>query len=465
MRDRSLIRRLVAALVLAELLCMAALTAVSVVHERRVRLHAVDVALRGRVDSLFGAVQDAEDAEDTVILDPREMPMPREDVFAVYDLSGRLLGASPHAPPALIEPGPDTTETRHLGRRTYRVMRRARLRIIDRAESGGIGLKRPVTIVYATPLNRLWHEVFEGVGFFLGASLLLLLGTTVFMVQIMRSVLRPIGELASAAAAVSPRRLHFNAPAEAAATRELQPLATALTAMITELQVAFERQHRFLGDAAHELKTAVAVVRSSLEVLLLRPRSAPEYEAGLRAAVQDNVRVDDLISRMLLMARVEEPRPAHGARADLLAVSTACLDRLRTSAEQAGVRLEQVVHADPPVVALDAHDLEVLLNNLLMNAVEHSPRGASVVLAVRNQEAASVVSVVDHGTGIPPEALAHIFERFYRADSSRARATGGAGLGLAISKAIVEGAGGTIAVASRPGEGTTMTVRLPLAVP
>ncbi len=463
-RERSLIRRVVLGIVTAELVCMTALTAISIEHERRVRLHAVDVTLEGRADSLFGAVQDAEDAGDNVELDPREMRVPPGDVFAVYDRGGRRLGGSAGAPESLVRmQGGRELRTEHAHRHSYRVLRRDNLRIIDRAESGGVGLERPVTIVYATPLDHLWHEVFTGIGFYLAASAVLIAGTTVFMVGLMRRVLQPIEELAAAAAAVSPRRLQFEASPLTLETRELRPLATTLDAMVGELREAFERQHRFLGDAAHELKTAVAVVRSSLQVMLLRRRSPAEYEAGLRAAVRDNARAEELISRMLLMAALEQPASQGAARSELGSVVRGCVAKLQPLAEQAGVLLERNDGARGWVeVSVSAENLEVLLSNLLVNAVEHSERGASVEVVWEAVGREAAVRVVDHGQGIPAEALPHIFERFYRADRSRARVTGGAGLGLSIAQAIAEGAGGSIAAESRLGEGTVMCVRLPV---
>ena len=485
--ERSLVRQAVQGIVLAELICMVVMAAVSIVHERHARLHALDVVLEGRADSVFGAVQDAEDAGDNVQLDPREMEIPDEDLFAVYDQSGRRLGGSPSAP----EPLQVDRRERHgrlhnqrWGGHTYRVLWRPNLRVIDRAETKGAGLERPVTIFYAMPLDHIWSEVFEGIGFFLGASLLLTLGTTVSMVALMRRVLHPIEELAAAASAVSPRALLFQAPEHALGTKELRPLALALTAMLEELRLAFEKQHQFLGDAAHELKTAVAVVRSSLQLMLLRRRSAEAYEEGLQATVLDNARAEELISRMLLMARLEEPSKEFSAvHGELSSAVRTCLRRLEPLAEQAGVRLvrDRWIRTAPQIhpVSLSADrgtgdeklfapvsslDLEVLVSNLLVNAIEHSASGSCIVTTIERDQNEAVLRVADEGEGIPEEAQEHIFERFFRVDQSRARVTGGAGLGLAIAKAIVDGAGGSIAVLSRLGEGTTITVRLPLAL-
>ena len=472
--QRSLVRQAVVGIVLAEVVCMVALTCVSIWHERRVRLHAVDVALEGRADSLFGAVQDAEDAGDHVQLDPREMQIPAEDAFAVYDLDGRRLGASSQAPePLLIFGGRAGLRTERWEGRQFRVLHRTNLRIIDRAESSGAGLQRPVLIVYATPLDGIWREILRGVGFYLVAGLLLLGGTTIFIVALMRRVLQPLEKLAKAAQAVSPKQLHFSAPDQALELVELRPLGLALMAMVTGLREAFDREHQFLGDAAHELKTAVAVVRSSLQVTLLRPRSPEEYQGGLERAVQDNKRVEDLIARMLLMARLEEGAGGTQQTADVAAAVSASLEALSSFAQSVGVQLVQ----GQPCVKLEAasqlhclwvpvaeEDLGILIRNLVNNAVEHSVAGSVVRIEIGLLDQLVQLSVMDEGSGIPEEALPYIFERFYRADASRARGTGGVGLGLSIARAIVQGGGGTIVAKSRPGGGTEMIVSLPQAV-
>ena len=476
--------RAVLGIVLTELICLVLLATISVAHERRVRLRALTVMLEGRADSLFGGVQDAEDPGDTVQLDPREIRIPRGDFYAVYDEGGRQIGASEPAPPDLLHLQPASSppfRTERVGRHSYRVMQRPYLRIVDRGESQTSGVPRPITIVYATEIDRIWREIFEAVEYYLGVSLALLLTTTVILVGFLRSVLRPIEALAEAAGAVSPRQLTFEATPEALAVRELRPLALALTTMIDELRLTFDRQHRFLGDAAHELKTAVAVVRSSLQLLLLRPRPAASYEEGLHAALEDNERAERLVSRMLLMARLEEPQPHQHARGSLRVAVNACVEKVWPLLEQAGLRVEVLwpessgiastgseavagrdAEEDRPV-PVGPEDLDVLVSNLLMNAIEHSAPELTITVRGRYGESGVWLDVIDRGEGIPDDAQPHIFERFFRADQSRTRKTGGAGLGLSIAKAIADSVGGTITVASKLGRGTEMSVYLPFA--
>lgn len=477
MKTRSITRQAVVSILLAELLCLVAFTAVALLHEWQTRLHALDTTIQGRSDSLAGAIQDAEDPDDNVTIDPEELKIPPHDVYAAYNENGRMVGASSHAPEGLIERDEAGFSNRREGRHRYRVLQRSAMRIIDRAEHQGVGLRRPVTIVYAVRADQVWHEVLEAVRFYFIASVLLIAITAFAMIVLLRRFLRPIDELAVAAGAVSARSLLFHAPASVLAVRELQPLAHALRNSVDGLRRSFEQQHRFVGDAAHELKTAVAVVRSSTQVLMMQPRSSKEYEQGLRGILQDNSRMEMLAARMLSLARVEErastermaedqgPGEARldtGVRTDLSAAAATVAERLRSFAVTHGVVLAPQLAASAPV-PLGADDAEILVSNLLVNAVQHSLPDTAVQLQVEHRAASVLLHVRDRGTGISPAALPHVFERFFREDTSRSRETGGAGLGLAICRSLVEGAGGTIAIESTAGAGTVVTVMLPAA--
>ena len=457
MKSTSLIRRVLLTVLFAELLCAVAFACTALLHERNTRFRAFDETLRGRSDSLLGAVQDAEDPADNVYVDPTELALPAADVYAVYNKGGRLLGASAHAPAALIARGQNGFSDRVSEGHDYRLLQREALRIIDREESGGVGLRRPVTIIYGARTNHIWHEIFEAARFYALVSLFLLCGTTILLFVLLRRVLRPINALAVAAAGISANSVNFDPPAEAVNLRELQPLVAALSAAMSRLRKAFDSQHRFVGDATHELKTAVAVVRSTVQVLTLKARSQEEYHAGLMRVLNDNSRVEELVSRMLLLARFEERAADTSEIVNLTRSVEAVVERLGSFAEVHGVALATSLTAGVPV-RLAEERIEVLLSNLIVNAVQHSKRGTTVHIGLGRSQSIAVLKVSDSGTGISREALPYIFERFYRADSSRSRETGGAGLGLAICHAIVDGSGGSIEVESAPGEGTTMRV-------
>jgi signal transduction histidine kinase len=237
-----------------------------------------------------------------------------------------------------------------------------------------------------------------------------------------------------------------------------------MNTMLANLQQAFTSQRAFLADAAHELKTPVAIVKSTIQSLLQRPRSAEEYRNGIEAALEDVERLEKLVHSMLRLARAEQWASGSLRRdleeIDLTSTCELSVAHLRPLAEARNLKLDFQRDGSPRLQA-DAEDLELVWGNLLENAILYSPPGSSVVMTVVGADASAEVSVKDHGQGIPSDEIPHIFDRFHRADTSRARNTGGYGLGLAISKAIVEAYGGTIRVESEVGSGTTMTVRLP----
>ena len=457
--SQSIIRRAVLLVCLAELCCALGLSFAAVLHESRTRFRSFDAMLQGRSDSLLGAIQDAEDPDDNVVVDPNELRLPSSDVYAVYNQGGRLLGMSAGAPAALSGRTADGFRSVSEAGRRYRVLQCEGLRIIDRDENSGAGLRRPVTIVYAASTEDMWHEIFEAAGFYACVSLVLLCATAALLILLLQNLLRPLHQLAEEAGAVTATSLQFTPPPGALKLRELRPLSVALTAAMARLRRSFEMEQQFIGDAAHELKTAVAVVRSSVQVLSMRERSEMEYRNGLDRILADNGRVEELLARMLTLARLGERRETCSEAQDLSYAVRCTLERVESYAEARDVRLQGQL--EPGVrVPLSRERAETLVSNLVMNAVQHSGRGSVVAVYVQGapEGGGAVLRVRDNGMGISAEALPHIFDRFYREDSSRSRETGGAGLGLAICKSIVETAGGAIAVQSKPGAGTTVEV-------
>lgn len=456
----SLTQRIVGAVVSLQLACAIAFSCTALWHERRTRLHAFDAMLQGRSDSLLGAVQDAEDPADSVVVDPAELKLPKDDFYAVYNRGGGLLGGSSKQSALLTDREGDGIREAVLDGHGYRIFQREALRIIDRDENGGVGLRRPVTIVYAAPTAQVWHEVFEAAGFYAAVSFILAGATALVLVAFVRAFLEPVRELAEAASSVSAASLTFTPPVAALNLRELRPLTETISAVIVRLGEALSKQHRFVGDAAHELKTAVAVVRSSIQVLAMRSRSPEQYRSGLQLILTDNERVEELVSRMLVLARVEEQSPDSVTAVDLGEETGRALDLLISFAVVHGVGVKRVLSCGLPIRI--AHEAtQTLVSNLLVNAIQHSPRDASVTVTVRptgDFPMSAMLEVQDSGHGIKPASLPYVFDRFYREDSSRSRETGGAGLGLAICKSIVEAAGGSIELESVEGRGTTVRV-------
>lgn len=456
MKVRSITRQTVTIVLLAQITFAIALSSLTVFHEWHGRMHALDVQIVGHNDSLLGAIQDAEDPEDNILIDPEELRLPPEDRYAIYSDSGRLVGRSPEGS-LLPQDGPAGIHAIRMDGVRYRVLRRHAMRIIDRAEYGGVGLRRPIVMVYASPETHVLNETIQGVAYTLTSIALLAIATALLTTWLLRSTLRPIRDLAEAAQRVSPSSLQFDSPRSALEVEELRPLATTLSELIDELRESFAKEQRFVGDAAHELKTAVAVVRSAVQLLMLRRRTESEYVAGLAQLLEDNNRVESLVARMLELARIEQSPVGDTPPLDLAEAARLACTTMQPVAENQGVRL--IVNAGVNLmVRLNAERAATLLTNLLSNAIAHSSAGGSVSVVAEKDQNEITLSVVDEGSGIRPDALPHVFERFYRDDPSRSRASGGTGLGLAICKSIVEAAGGTIDIESILREGTRVRI-------
>ena len=304
-----------------------------------------------------------------------------------------------------------------------------------------------------------------------------------------RRALRPVDAMTLAA-----RRIEAENLAErlqgGEADDELGRLAMTLNEMLGRLEAAFAQVRRFSADASHELRTPLTVLRGEIEVALRAPRAPEEYRRVLQSALQEVERLGRLAEDLLLLSRAD----AGALRLERESVE---LDRLVEEAARqgeilAGERGVQVKLAalEPLVAKGDAKLLKQLLLNLVDNAVKYSPAGGQVSLALRARRQSvdqstgrlgvarkglddltdrpvdqltpwAEIAVRDTGPGIPADALAHIFDRFYRADEARSREVGGAGLGLCIAKTIAELHGGRIEVESTAGTGSTFRVLVP----
>jgi signal transduction histidine kinase len=281
--------------------------------------------------------------------------------------------------------------------------------------------------------------------------------------------LAPVQDLATEAAKVSAHNWTFNPPQAAREKKELAPLANALDATLAGLERAFDRERGFMADATHELKTAVAILKSSLQLLIFQPRSSEEYLRGLDRSLEDCDRIEALVCNTLSLARAEqqadERRTADVQSVDLVNNCEQSVTASKPLGQARGIEV-QCIAINEATVKADPEGLQTVWVNLLQNAIQHSPPGSVVVLKVTTSDSntASVI-VEDSGTGIPPEELPYVFDRFRRGDPSRSRSTGGFGLGLPICKAIVESYGGDIKVESPDGAGTRVSVTLPAVTP
>jgi signal transduction histidine kinase len=285
--------------------------------------------------------------------------------------------------------------------------------------------------------------------------------------------LRPVAQITMAAEQIGAEDLKRRIPVSG--EDEFGRLALTFNGMLERLDVAFyererlisqlrdmvEQQRRFTADASHELKTPLTAIKANTSLLLSGNPSPEDYCEATREIDEAAGSMSRLVQDLLLLARSD---------AGQLALETAAvpvLEPVERAVEQVRKSSAAPITIDvPPDLVVQGHEdsLTRLFLNLLDNAARHTPSDGSITIRGKRECDAVVVEVVDTGTGISPDHLPRLGERFYRVDTHRARAHGGTGLGLAICGEIARAHGGELSIASEPGQGTTVTVRLPMAV-
>ena len=245
---------------------------------------------------------------------------------------------------------------------------------------------------------------------------------------------------------------------------ELQRLADTLNEMLARLETAFQRVTQFTADASHELRTPVSVMRTNAELALRKPRSESEYRDALSRILDESEKISRMIEHLLFLARSDS---ASGllpmARNDLAIVLDNACREARVLAEAKHLNFRESLPQNPLWVQGDSASLERLFMILLDNAVKYTATGGEIDVRLTTEDGFAVADIHDTGSGIAPEDITHVFDRFYRADRARSRESGGTGLGLAIGKWIAEAHRGEIRVDSRLGHGSTFHVRIPLS--
>jgi two-component system heavy metal sensor histidine kinase CusS len=240
--------------------------------------------------------------------------------------------------------------------------------------------------------------------------------------------------------------------------RELQPLATAFDGMLKRLDDSFTRLSQFSADLAHELRTPIANMIGEAQVALTRDRTAAEYRDTIESTVGECERLSRIVDNLLFVARVDAARePIARKLFDARAAVQKIAAFYQTIADDHHVTIscsgDGQIYADPDL-------FERALGNLLDNALRFTPENGSVQIALSKRDAEFEVAVSDNGCGITSEHLPRVFDRFYRADSSRG--SDGAGLGLALVRSIVDLHGGSAKIESKIGRGTIVTMTFPL---
>ena len=467
-RPFSLTGHIIASVIICQLVLTAALSTVAVLYARRELGRGFDAALNGWAANTLAAVRYSDADISNLLFDPSLIPSSSNrrhpDLFEIRKSNGELLARSGGPLPVDLEQG-GTFANFVLNGTPYRAIVLRQVPVLDREEN--IGEPQRVTVIYAASRVAMHEQLMELGVSVAGVGVLLLLIVSAVAAWAVRRGLEPLRALADQAGAISVLNWEFRPPVEASMARELAPLTGAIETVLDRLQESFRQQRDFTSDAAHELKTSVAIVKSTLQTLLQRPRPEQEYRAGLESMLEDCGRLEDLLGRLLRLARIEQwAENGMNRKLGVTEVTSTCeaaISRIQALAEARNIQIELVAPQEVHLQA-DPEDLEVIWVNLLENAVQYSPMGSKVAIHVeRNGGSTTCVSVRDSGPGIPEEQLPHVFQRFYRGDPSRSRATGGFGLGLAICQAMVTAYGGKIQAANRQGQGTEMRVELPIS--
>jgi heavy metal sensor kinase len=274
-----------------------------------------------------------------------------------------------------------------------------------------------------------------------------------------RRALRPVDEITTVARSISVTSLSKRLPVTRTGD-EIQRLSEAWNDVLVRLEAAVGRIQQFTADASHELRTPVALIRSTAELMLRRERTPDEYRRALQDIEREAERMTALTGSMLELARDDAGAPAIPLRPmDLNIAVQQVLELSAPFAQEKGVELHASLIARPAVARVNDAGIRRLLLILIDNALKHTPPAGRVSVSTAESDRAIVLAVEDSGSGIDPEALPHIFERFYRASESRNG--GGAGLGLSIAQTIARAHGSTVEVRSSPGSGSRFEITLP----
>jgi len=328
-------------------------------------------------------------------------------------------------------------------------------------------------LIVAVPLTETTQTMGRLLGIEVLVFALVLVGLGIASWLIIKRDLRPLEAMADTAGEIAAGDLSQRVePAEP--RTEVGRLGLSLNAMLEQIEVAFaeraateEKLRRFLADASHELRTPLTSIRGYAEIFERGAKDDPEDLAtAMRRIEEESKRMGVMVDELLLLARLGEGREPEREPVDLARVVSDAVGDARAADAGRDISLEA---PDELVVTGDENQLRQVVANLLGNARKHTPPGCPVHVRLlaeagdAGEAGEAVLEVADEGPGLTPEVAAKVFEPFYRADKSRARQSGGAGLGLAIVAAIIEAHGGSVALRTQAGEGATFSVRLPLA--
>jgi heavy metal sensor kinase len=277
---------------------------------------------------------------------------------------------------------------------------------------------------------------------------------------LMRRSLRPVDEITERAEGITSTNLSERLPLIRTGD-ELERLSSALNRMIARLEDAFQHINRFSADVSHELRTPLTILQLELEGIVHNSALNGSLEEQLGSALDETHRMSKIVESLLAISRLDAGEAKlDRLPLDLSAIADSTCAEMRILAHEKSIALHTFVDRDVWVNG-DRTRLQQVVVNLIDNAIKYTPEGGTVEVRVRNEGSRAILEVSDSGAGIPADSLPHIFERFYRVDKARSRASGGAGLGLSIVKSICAAHGAEIHVSSQEGQGSYFRVELP----
>jgi heavy metal sensor kinase len=278
---------------------------------------------------------------------------------------------------------------------------------------------------------------------------------------LMRRVVRPLDEIATTAERITSRNLNERVPVVATGD-EIETLAISLNRMMARLEESFHHINRFSADASHEIRTPLAIIRAELENAHQTTEMSTEMRETVRSTLEEAERLSRIVEQLLEISRLEAGETlVDRTRFDFAEMTRATVEQMRLLAEEKG---QELIFGESQSLAIEGDHMRLrqIVVNLVDNAIKYTPAGGSIYVTNFAFEGKAVLEVADTGLGVPSEAAAYIFDRFYRVDKARSRQLGGAGLGLAIVKSICLAYGGTISLRHSDGPGAVFRVELPL---
>ena len=427
----------------------------------------LDNQLRDHMAAIQQIVNEDENQAETVLqhdLDEDMELAPDLTLLGIWDSGGRVVYRS-SAMNRMDVPGPmprldGTPRTHFYHRHALRVL----VREIS-ASGRDVAPSHNYVVMVAIPVRDFVEAMSQVESTLWIAIPLLLLLAVGGGYWIANRALAPIVDMIAAADAIHPGDLatRLRVPP---AKDELQGLALTLNRMLDRLQGGFERLTQFTADASHELRTPIALLRTRTEVLLRRARSPEEYRAGLESSLQELEKTSVLLDELLLLARADAGAESlHFVPLNLCEIVSAAAAVMRPLAEMRRLACWVSLPQGPITLQGDEPALRRLLLILIDNAVKYTPADGAIGISLEISGQQAIVEVRDTGIGIAEEDISHVFERFYRADPARTRATGGAGLGLSIGQWIVRLHGGKLTVRSTLASGSVFRVTFPIWTP